>query len=487
MNDGLAGDALLVVADIDDEVGKLFREPVPTELEAVASASKALKDEPAFGFGMPAVPDEMVPPGDHDTVRPSMYGYQCYGCFCNDRQTLGFVRLARVIDQVARSVRESGAAPEYVAALSGYAAAAFVRRIKRSTRGAALQVMLYPTSNRVATNHIFVNEASIAFSYDYFETGCGDGPATWRSVAPDTIATLRNQLQRPAGQPAVIRSGSAAHLPMRDGTLDAVVTDPPYDSMIDYSDASDLFFVWLKRALITSHPDFGMTSDPFGLQEKLEEAIVKRGGKAVNDHRTDEHYDRCITAGFTQARKKVKDGGVVTIVFGHGDPDVWHRLLASIVGAGLVLTGSWPARTESGGKAGSSNIETTLTIACRPAPAGRQPGRVAEVDAEVAEEIKARMPLWDAAGLALTDQLMASAGPAMEVVGRYSEVRDKGGTPSHSIGTCRWRGGWCRRQRTSASTTSPSEPLTNAADSPCSGPSSSADRSRPALRLDGSA
>ena len=33
------------------------------------------------------------------------------------------------------------------------------------------------------------------------------------------------------------------------------------------------------------------------------------------------------------------------------------------------------------------------------------------------------------AGLALTDQLMASAGPAMEVVGRYSTVLDKVGNP----------------------------------------------------------
>jgi putative DNA methylase len=108
---------------------------------------------------------------------------------------------------------------------------------------------------------------------------------------------------------------------------------------------------------------------------------------------------------------------------------VWHRLLMAVSHAGLVLTGSWPARTEHGGAAGSANIVTTLTLACRPAPAGRQPGRVADVDAEVRREIKDRIPLWDAAGLALTDQLMASAGPAMEVVGRYSQVLDKVGNP----------------------------------------------------------
>ncbi len=429
MNDGLAADEMLVVADLDDAVGKSFREPRAEELVALSAATQDLSAEPSFGPGLPAVPDERVPFGNNDTVRPSMYGYRSYGAFCNDRQTLGFVRLARIINAIAESVLKAGASPDYVAALIGYAAANFVRRIKSSTRGTALRSHNHPDSNRVQTNHIFSNEASIGFSYDYFETGCGSGPATWGSVSPDTMAALRNQFERSPGTPGVIRRGSAAALPMHDRSLDAVVTDPPYDSMIDYTDASDLFFVWLKRALVTSHPDFGMTSHPFGVQEKDEEAIVKRGGKAVRDPRDEAHYDRCITAGFAQAQRKVKDEGVVTIVFGHGDPEVWHRLLTSIDQAGLILTGSWPARTESGGKAGSANIETTLTLACRPAPRDRVPGRVVEVDAEVRKEIRARLPLWDAAGLALTDQLMASAGPAMEVVGRYAKVLDKVGNP----------------------------------------------------------
>src|SRR5262249_34167775 len=118
----------------------------------------------------------------------------------------------------------------------------------------------------------------------------------------------------------------------------------------------------------------------------------------------------------------VTPDGVVTIVFGHGDPDVWHRLLQAVTSAELVLTGSWPAKTESGGNAGSANIVTTLTMSCRPAPAHRHPGRANLVEAEVRREVKARVPMWEAAGLALPDQRMASAGPAMEVVGQYSEV-----------------------------------------------------------------
>ena len=73
-----------------------------------------------------------------------------------------------------------------------------------------------------------------------------------------------------------------------------------------------------------------------------------------------------LARSFAEARRVVRDDGVVTIVFGHGDPEVWHRLLGAITAGGLYLTGSWPAKTEAGGKAGSANIVTTLTLSCRP-------------------------------------------------------------------------------------------------------------------------
>ena len=218
-------------------------------------------------------------------------------------------------------------------------------------------------------------------------------------------------------------------LPVPDGTITAVVTDPPYDAMVEYSDGSDILYVWLKRALTISHPSLGVTAHPDGLQQKTDEAVVKMTWRNSGDHRTPEHYDTCITRAFAEARRTVGAQGVVTIMFGHDDPVVWQRLLAAICEAGLVLTGSWPARTESGSQMGKVNIETTLTLACRPASDDRPAGRVVEVEAEVRREIESRVQFWEEAGLALADQRMAAYGPAMEVVGRYRQVLDKTGKP----------------------------------------------------------
>jgi hypothetical protein len=57
----------------------------------------------------------------------------------------------------------------------------------------------------------------------------------------------------------------------------------------------------------------------------------------------------------------------------------------------------------------------------------RDVGRANDVRAEIRREIAERVPTWERAGLALTDQLMASAGPAMEIVGKHAEVLNPAG------------------------------------------------------------
>lgn len=244
------------------------------------------------------------------------------------------------------------------------------------------------------------------------------------SSGQGALSVLNSLLEGAKGTPTRVLHGSATNEPYPEQAHSAVVTDPPYDAMVYYTDASDLMFAWLKRALLTSWPELAITPDERGLQDKSDEIIVMDHNKTPGEHRTREHYDRLISRAFAEMRRVVRDDGVVTIVFGHGDPEVWQRLLGAITGAGLVLTGSWPANTEAGGQQGKANITTTLTMPCRPAAPNRPEGRKAQVEAEVRAEVAARIDMWEASGLAPTDMLMASAGPAMEVVGRYSQVLD---------------------------------------------------------------
>ena len=421
MRDGLKEDAMLVVADLDDPVGKHYRVPTKADLDALSGVSLALESQTPFAVHLPAIPNEGIDP-NHPTLRPVGYGYRKWGELCNTRQTLGFIQLARIIDDMCREMVASKISNDYASALASYTSSNLVRRLNYSTRSVSLQ------TPRQCVRHLYFNDSGISHSFDYFETGCGEGPATWSSLAEQTLRNLAKQLVRVSGCPSAIQRGSAMELPLPDRTLDAVVTDPPYDAMINYCDSSDLMYVWLKRALITAHPWFGVTTDSDGLQEKTNEAVIKCG-KLGDDHRTEAHYKSCITKAFDQARLKVGSEGVVSIVFGHGDPDAWARVLTAISEAGLVLTGSWPCSTEKGGKQTGEYIDNTIMMACRAAVADRPVGDVRRVDDEVRAEIARRVPEWTADGLADSDQRMAAIAPAMEVVGKYSEVRDFTGAP----------------------------------------------------------
>lgn len=425
-NNGLGVDTLLLVADHDPIVGKRFRLPTPLEQESAELASRELQSESPFTPFMPAVPDELIGPGNNNIIGPSIYGARTFGDFMCDRQTLYYIRLCRTINEIGTELSSAGISDSYARALTGYAAANMVRMLRYSTRGAWLH-----TSGTPRIAGIFLNEGSLSFSYDFFEAGIGDGPGTWDGVRGSSVGTLRDLMPTHPGQAVKVSRGTATNLPFGSTSYAAVVTDPPYDEMIAYGDSSDIFYVWLRRALSTTWPELSVSSEPGGAQEKALEIIVKRSrGLSKSDyveHRTREHYDRLMSQSFSEMRRVVRDDGVVTIVFGHGDPIVWQRLLSSIDDAGLIMTGSWPANTESGGRQGKANIETTLTMSCRPAPEGRRPGRKGAVESEIKTEIKRRYPDWERWGLAPADMLMASAGPAMEVVGRYSEVLDATG------------------------------------------------------------
>jgi putative DNA methylase len=188
--------------------------------------------------------------------------------------------------------------------------------------------------------------------------------------------------------------------------------------MIDYADASDVFFVWLKRALSEIIPDLFGTA--LSTQDKTEEIIVKRGGPE-GEHRTREYYESSLAKAFDEARRVLRPDGHMVVVFGHADPDAWRRLLGALHRAGFVVTSSWPSRTESA-NTGVASIKVTVAIGCRVAPVTRSVATASQVDREVTQAIRERVKDWARDGLALPDQMMAAYGPAMEVYGRYSQV-----------------------------------------------------------------
>jgi adenine-specific DNA methylase len=416
-------DELLVVADTTDDGVRVFRQPRREELKAVAS----IKLDQLEQIGqLSAIPDESIPEGNVHTVMASGYGYTTFGQLMSDRQALQFAVIVRAIRACHGEMIAGGASAGYARALAAFASATLVRRLRRATRGCAVQPMGRAdgsTSNTVKVTDLFANESKLNFGFDWFETGPGLGPGTWASLSKNGLRPYATHVQGLRGRPARFRQADAMALPYRDGSVDAVITDPPYYDMIEYADASDLAYTWLKRVLFDIEPDlFGPDApNQRGLQSKDEEIIVRRVHEPGRVKHDKEFYEKSLAKAFAEARRVLRSDGHLVIVFGHSDPDAWKRLLAALHDAGFVVTSSWPSRTESA-NTGVASIKVTVTIGCRVAAANLPSATAAEVDRQVMEAIKRRVQGWNADGLALVDQMMAAYGPAMEVYGRYSSV-----------------------------------------------------------------
>jgi adenine-specific DNA methylase len=421
-------DELLVVADVDAKGKHKFREPTAQEMRLGSS----VQSKDVYTWPYSALPDEVIPPLNTHTVAASGYGFNTFGQLMCDRQSLSFIKTVDELHKVRSQMIEAGLSETYANVLSSYAAAALCKRMRRSTRG--VRVLQHGSKtgskrNYEQTSDLFSNESKIDFQFDFFEVSPGDGAGSWASVSTSLVQAIRKVARTHQPKPIRALTCSATALPFRDNSIDVVITDPPYRDMIEYADASDLFYVWLKRALFDVHPDlFGPAAQRRdGLQDKNEEIIVRRVQEPNRVKHDLQFYESMLAKAFAEARRVLSPNGHLVVIFGHSDPEAWRRLLGALQSAGFVVTSAWPSRTETA-NTGVASIKVTVTIGCRVAAKSRPVGMGSEVDREVVEAVTERVRQWDANGLALEDQLMASYGPAMEVFGRYNRVLNPDGS-----------------------------------------------------------
>lgn len=121
------------------------------------------------------------------------------------------------------------------------------------------------------------------------------------------------------------------------GSIDHVVTDPPYADAVQYSELADFFYVWLREALREDHPDrLGPEETP-----KSEELVenVSRGHSA-------DHFNRGLQQVFVECNRVLKDSGRLVFTFHHSRRSQWEQLHRVILGAGFELVASYPVASE---------------------------------------------------------------------------------------------------------------------------------------------
>ncbi|OYV51917.1 MAG: DNA methylase [Acidocella sp. 20-58-15] len=120
---------------------------------------------------------------------------------------------------------------------------------------------------------------------------------------------------RTGGRAAFISTGTAADLPLSDGSIDYVFTDPPFGENIYYADLNFLVEAW-----------HGVMTD-----SRPEAIIDKFKDKALPE------YQHLMQRCFAEYYRVLKPGRWMTVVFSNSKASVWNAIQVSLQQAGFVV------------------------------------------------------------------------------------------------------------------------------------------------------
>ena len=422
-----------------------FRAPRPEDDNAAEIRAQLDEKLPEWE-ALDIVPSERFPENSNDD-RPIQYGMPYWRDLFSPRQLLCHGTSVEVYREMLGEDREAGELTPVRKAAYGYLSIALDKNLDYNNRSS-----VWDSSTGLGIRHLFKRH-DFAFCWSYAEMAAlvaGIGYEWSMNKIAKCIEELV-ELASPHGNgdnqelfaddtptysaPITITCKSADSLDhIEDGTIDAIVMDPPWEANVMYAELSDFFYVWLKRTAAHVFPELFRSQ----LTNKDNEAVAnvarfkgQRGAKA----RAIRDYQERMAAIFAECHRTLKPDGTMTMMFTHKAAGAWDALTTGLMEAGFAITASWPINTEAPGSMhikDKAAANSTIFLVCRPrdgaVPDGDTETRYWEdIEPLVATAVRQRVRDFQEAGIGGVDLYLASFGPALEEFSRYWPLRR--GTP----------------------------------------------------------
>ncbi|MGA2321555.1 MAG: hypothetical protein ABSG95_12575 [Solirubrobacteraceae bacterium] len=432
-NEGELSEILLAVVVTRPGVkGRAYRLPTEDDLAAVDAATVALKTSETQLELEGLLPTEEVPRGK-ETKRCLDMGITTWRAMFTPRQQLSHATALRSMARVVSAASErDGAEAANAVALCLYMAIA---------KGLNFNSRLASWINQQEKVRSTFDRHDFAFKHTFAEFDAARSLGPWvldqiedsergitRLIAPSSQQDTDGSSQ--GGRSRVIGGSAAALSTIESQSIDAIVTDPPYYDNVMYSECSDYFYVWMKRALRESWPEYCALE----LTDKQGEAVAnpslytdlathagrgKRGvGTKTAADLAEAHYERLLRGAWREAHRVLRDDGVMTVMFTHKRVTAWDTLGASLLDAGFSVESSWPVRTEfehSLHQAKKNSASSTILLTCRKR-GSTAPAFFSDLRPEIQRTARDAATRFARDGLSGIDLTLATYGPVLSVL-----------------------------------------------------------------------
>lgn len=346
--------------------GFAYEPPHPEDLAALDHASEALDAVRERWERTGIIPVEMYPEVSTDH-RPRTYGMPRWADLFSPRQLLAMGTLVEELRSLRHEIcaaegDDLGEAVVHLLALG----------VDKFADYNCQQVVWH--NSRCVVAHTFSQHA-YPFKATFAEMApCNAGSGlAW---AFDNVLSAWEDLEKlprsDKARPATLTKGSATNLSdLKDGSVQAVVVDPPYADNVQYSELADFFYVWLKRTQGHRRPNWFASELCDNAQEAVtNDARFRKSNRTVAEAKqlAGEHYQKLMQDVFSEAHRVLVEDGVLTVMFMHKKQEAWESLFESLIAAGFQITAAWPVRTDSQHSlhiANKNSAQSTVMLVCR--------------------------------------------------------------------------------------------------------------------------
>jgi len=333
-------------------------------------------------WGDPDIPTELFAPyqmGTAGAFRITLWGFDKFYKLFNPRQLLTLVKLVKLIRETGKKVEEEKLregwdrekAHKYAEAVSTYLAIALIRYGTHTS---------YVSPVRADTIMGAISAGALTFRgvamvWNWCEVAhianiTGSFVRNIKSVI-NGLSYLVSAVSGSSSRVKVLLDDATVLSRVGDERFDLIVTDPPYRDDVPYSELSDFYYVWLKRAL-SDVADIGgiLVRIPRFLSEaffengseieiqwkvfaprEVSEAEGRSryfgsvGGREVGSFN---YFKDLLARSFKLMASLLPDGGALVTYYAHTSPDAWEALLdAGWMSSKMRITATHALATES--------------------------------------------------------------------------------------------------------------------------------------------
>jgi adenine-specific DNA methylase len=391
----------------DGRKGRLFMKAGPADLAKFAEAEERMqKLRPKY------IPEDAIPNGD-ETERLHRWGYDLYSQLFNARQLLGLELSCRWIAAVKdERIRESLATNlsdllRYQNMLCRYDTMALKSLDVFSVHGFPVGLIQCesnllgiagrngaPVGSGGWLNIVEKFAKAKRYCAQPFEIRQEGTRKIEVPITGEWIGSFRRGKNRDEHREIKLMCDDSSSTKLEGEKFDAVFTDPPYFGNVQYAELMDFCYVWLRKLMGASMPEFRNASTRHR-NELTENANMGRGL---------DHFTEGISRTIRHAVIKLKPGSPFAFTYHHNQLEAYIPLAVAILDAKLVCSASLPCPAEMGASihingTGSSIVDTVLV--CR--STGRFPRRWLAQDAKgLAEIVRRDIAALAEAGLTAT-------------------------------------------------------------------------------------